>query len=291
MKTVKRHMRKTGIEGPVAQTVLVIILVLLLALTLLPLFITVVMSLKSQPDINNFPFWSFPTWENSWSVNAAGENYSRAFGAVSMPMIKTFGMDLAVTVTVMIMSCYTAFLFQWHKFGANKLLFYLLIAPMLVPGAILLSPTFIVAVRLNIYENNWWGIILPYLAGNQIATVFLLKVFMGQQPDSLYEAARLDGAGKLQLFFHICLPLTYPIMMVQGIGVFGSIYNDYLWPELIFKDKERGTLMPYLRSMNDNLTAGARYAMYIVAGIPLAISTAISIKFFINGEFASGMKL
>ena len=81
-------------------------------------------------------------------------------------------------------------------------------------------------------------------------------------------------------------------MMVQGINIFAAIYNDYLWPQLLFQaDLTKGVLMPYLRNVVASFTQGVQYAMYLVAGIPLIITTIISIKFFVNGDFASGMKL
>lgn len=119
-----------------------------------------------------------------------------------------------------------------------------------------------------------------------------MRTFMKQQPAALYEACQLDGANTFQLFFHICLPLTFPIMMIQGISIFAAMYNDYLWPQLLFQnDLSKGVLMPYLKSVASNAAQGVQYAMYLVAGIPLIISTIVSIKFFINGDFASGMKL
>ena len=109
-------------------------------------------------------------------------------------------------------------------------------------------------------KDNWLGLILPYIAGNQIASVFLLRTFMSQQPDSLYEAAKLDGASTFKVFMHICLPLSVPIMMVQGINIFAAIYNDYLWPQLLFQaDLTKGVLMPYLRSVVASFTQGVRF--------------------------------
>ena len=119
-----------------------------------------------------------------------------------------------------------------------------------------------------------------------------MRTFMGQQPQSLYEAGQLDGANTFDSFVYICLPLTFPIMMIQGIAIFAAMYNDYMWPNLLFiNNLKKGVLMPYLRSVVANSTQGVQYAMYLVAGIPLIISTAISVKFFIGGDFASGMKL
>ena len=278
--------RKRGIEGPVAQTVLIFFVLIILLLTLMPLLITMVMSVKSSQDIMAYPIWTLP--KSGWFFT----NYSEAFSVLSLPMFNTVAIDLISTVVTLLMSCFIAFLFERYKFGGKKLLFFLIFLPMMVPSVILLSPTYIVVVRWMGLENNWFGLILPYIAGNQIASIFLLRVFMRQQPASLYEAAQLDGACVPQIFFYICLPLSVPIMMIHGISIFAAMYNDYLWPLLLYQnDLSSGVLMPYLRSIVDNYAQGIKYAMYLVAGIPLIITTIISIKFFVSGDFASGLKL
>ena len=77
------------------------------------------------------------------------------------------------------------------------------------------------------------------------------------------------------------------------MGVFGSYYNDYLWPSLILGNKM--TLMPKMLSQQETFNSlsqkGAMYAMYIISCIPLVITSAISMKYFKGGEFAAGMKL
>ncbi len=285
--TVKKgiHIRIKGADGAIAQSVIFLLLILTLILCMLPVIVTIIMSLKVPEDITAYPIWTLPKTE--WRF----ANYGSAFSVLSMPLLWTLLMDIGVSVSVMLLSCYIAFLFQWYKFKGKNLLFALFILPMLVPNVVLLSPTYIVAHNLGI-TGNYLGVILPYLAGNQIASVFMLRVFMQQHPKSLYEAAQLDGANKFSLFVYVCLPLSFPIMMVQGIGIFAAIYNDYLWPQLIFSaEPSKGTLMPYLKSVVYSLDQGIQYAMYLVAGIPLIISTAISIKFFVSGDFASGLKM
>ncbi len=291
-RKIRRHRR--GLEGIPVQTVLVILLVLLLFLTLVPLFITFIMSIKTEVDISANSLWSFP--KSGLNIK---NNYSKAFTVLSSPLFYTLLMDVGVTVVVMLGSCYVAFLFQWYRFRGNKLLFALFILPMLVPNVVLLTPTYLVVCNLGLAGRgstvlgNYFGIILPYLAGNQIASVFMLRVFMRQHPKSLYEAAQIDGANKWNLFVHVCLPLAYPIMMVQGIGIFAAIYNDFLWPALVFiEHRSDGTIMSILKEKAFNAGGqGARYAMYLVSGIPLIISTAISIKFFVSGDYASGLKM
>ncbi len=278
--------KRKGIDGIIAQAVLVLCLVLVLLLTMMPLLVTLVMSVKTPQDITQFPMWTLP--KSGWMFS----NYANAFDVLIKPMLNTVIIDLISTVVTLFISCFTAYLFEKKKFPGRKVLFFVFIAPMLVPSVVVLSPTYIVVAQWLHLKDNWLGLILPYIAGNQIASVFLLRTFMGQQPDSLYEAAKLDGAGTFKVFMHICLPLSVPIMMVQGINIFAAIYNDYLWPQLLFQaDLTKGVLMPYLRNVVASFTQGVQYAMYLVAGIPLIITTIISIKFFVNGDFASGMKL
>jgi ABC transporter, permease protein len=277
---------KRGIESLAAQIVLVVIILIMLILVAMPLLVTMVMSVKGPEDINAYPIWTLP--KNGWYFS----NYVVAFSALSRPMFNTVLIDLIVTFVVMFGSCYIAFLFERKRFSGKKAIFFFIIAPMMVPGVVLLSSTYIVVAQWLGLRGNWLGLLLPYIAGNQISSIFMLRVFLGQHPDSLYEAAQLDGANTFQVYFSICLPLAIPIMMVQGIGIFAAIYNDFLWPQLLFQGQlENGMLMPYLKFLNTEGTQGVQYARYLVAGIPLIVSTAVSIKFFISGDFASGMKL
>ncbi len=282
----KIKVKKTGVDGAVAQTILIIFLLITLVLSLMPIFITMIMSVKSPQDIQAYSIWTLP--KSGWYFS----NYASAFSVLSESLVNTVIIDLISTVAVLFLSCYIAFLFERKNFGGKRVLFYLFIAPMLVPGVVLLSPTYIVVANWLNLNESWFGLIIPYIAGNQIASVFLMRTFMGQQPQSLYEAGQLDGANTFDSFVYICLPLTFPIMMIQGIAIFAAMYNDYMWPNLLFiNNLKKGVLMPYLRSVVANSTQGVQYAMYLVAGIPLIISTAISVKFFIGGDFASGMKL
>lgn len=134
--------------------------------------------------------------------------------------------------------------------------------------------------------------ILYYIAGSQIANIFMLRVFLNQQPGELYEAARIDGDGDIGIFFHLChASFVSDHDGMQAIGIFGGLYNDYLWPLLMFNGSSNSTLMPVLQQVSDRMADGSKYAAYLISGIPLVITTVISLKFFVNGEFASGLKI
>lgn len=292
---VRHKIRKRGINGVAAQSVLIFYLVLMLLFTLLPVIITVILSLKTEQDISTGSLWSLPT-KIQW------ENYSSAIVEALPNMGITIFIALVSVVVMTLLSAFSAYIFVRKRFPGRNLLFYLVILPMLVPGVVSLTPQYLNIVQMNLL-GSWFAVILPYIAGNQIATIFLFRTFMSQQPADIYEAAEIDGSGDIRTYFSLCLPMTFGIIMVQGVAIFSAIYNDYLWPLMIFMNNpEHGTLMPALKDLavkaseailSDGTMAGrgATYALYLVSGIPLVITTVIGLKFFVDGEFASGLKL
>ena len=292
---VRHKIRKRGINGAAAQSVLIFYLVLMLLFTLLPVIITVILSLKTEQDISTGSLWSLPT-KIQW------ENYSSAIVEALPNMGITIFIALVSVVVMTLLSAFSAYIFVRKRFPGRNLLFYLVILPMLVPGVVSLTPQYLNIVQMNLL-GSWFAVILPYIAGNQIATIFLFRTFMSQQPADIYEAAEIDGSGDIRTYFSLCLPMTFGIIMVQGVSIFSAIYNDYLWPLMIFMNNpEHGTLMPALKDLavkaseailSDGTMAGrgATYALYLVSGIPLVITTVIGLKFFVDGEFASGLKL
>lgn len=290
-----KRMRKGGVNGAVAQSVIIFYLVLMVFFTLLPVIITVILSLKTEQDISTGSLWSLPK-VIQW------ENYSSAIVKALPNMGITLFIDIVSVVAMTLLSAFSAYIFVRKRFPGRNFLFYLVILPMLVPGVVSLTPQYLNIVQMNLL-GSWFAVILPYIAGNQIASIFLFRTFMIQQPADIYEAAEIDGAGDFRTFFSLALPLTFGIIMVQGVAIFSAIYNDYLWPLMIFMNNpEHGTLMPALKDLatraseailSNGLMAGrgATYALYLVSGIPLVISTVIGLKFFIDGEFASGLKL
>ena len=284
-----------GIKSGWAQALLIAYLVLMVFITLLPVIITFTLSLKTEQDISTGSLWSLPT-KIQWA------NYSSAFTEALSNMGITLFIDLVSVFAMTMISTFTAYIFVRKRFPGRNILFYLIILPMLVPGVVSLTPQYLTIVKMGLL-GSWWSLILPYVAGNQIASVFLFRTFMAQQPNDIYEAAEIDGAGDFRMYFSLSLPLTFGIIMVQVISIFSAIYNDYLWPLMMFMNNpEHGTLMPALKELAvrasetilpSGLKAGrgATYALYLVSGIPLIFSTVIGLKFFIDGEFASGMTL
>ena len=200
------------IESTVPQILLIAFMVLQLILALLPIFITINLSFKDAVGIQATTVWSLP---QVWKF----ENYATAFnGMISYELNSIFIVTVS-TVLVIFIACYIAYLFVRKEFPLKSILFFIIILPMLIPSVITLTPSYLVVFNLGL-KGSWGGLILYYLAGSQIANIFMLRVFLNQQPADLYETARIDGDSDIGIFFHLCLPLSFPIMMVQAIGIF-----------------------------------------------------------------------
>ena len=283
----RKYGRKTGIKGPAAQIALNVYLWLVVLLALFPLAITILFSLKGIHDFDR-GFWTFPS-KPMWS------NYAYGFTRVLGNMANSICVGLIVSVFVVGLSSFVAYVFSRRDFYGKTLLFSLIIALMMVPGVLTMTPRYLLVQNLGI-KNTWFALILPWISGNQAGAIFLFRTFMGQQPKELFESAKIDGAGDFAQYFYISIPLTVPILIIQFINTFTGCYNEYVWSMLVIDKVEMQMLMPQLKTIifeasQDTGNAGITYAMYLISSIPLIITSAVGLKFFINGDFAGGLKL
>ena len=186
-----------------------------------------------------------------------------------------------------------AYIFAQKEFMGKEFFFYLYLVMMFVPSMLGTSVLYAFMYKINLIDS-YWGMWLPYIAGGQAGAIFLFRTFFRQQPKSVIEAAKLDGANDAHIFLLIVVPLAVPIIIYGFIQGFSSYYNDYLWPSLVIKSQEKITLMVMLirkSSIYESNDWGVVYAMYLISSIPLIVTSGISLKFFSSGGFASGMKL
>ena len=277
--------KKHGIEGAVAQTLLYLSLAVIIALVLMPIVITFLYSLK-LPYEHMMSIWRWPS-DPQWGY------YGEAFHGIWGNMFNSLIVCVVTTIGVVFFSSATAYVFSRHHFFGKEVLFSLVLALMMVPSVLTMTPSYLTVLKLGLF-NTRWALILPGIAGGQVGAIFLFRTFFSQQPASLFESATLDGANDLVLYAKITLPLAVPVLIIQGLGTFSLMYNDFLWPTLVVRNDAIQTLMPrrkYIAESVNMTKPGVAYAMYLLAGVPLAITSLIGLKYFINGDFASGMKL
>ena len=286
-KTNKRSLnRGKGIDGPISQAAVYTIMAIVVFLVLLPVLLTVMLSLKSNYDLLQ-GIWSIPT-KIMWS------NWKFGFTEILPNMLNSILIALVSTFFTVFIGAISAYVFVRMDFLGKNVLFKLVILLMLIPSIITLTPLYILCAALHI-ENTWFAIWFPTVAGGQVSAIFLFSTFFRQQPKELFEAAKIDGAGELKMFVSICLPLAIPVLCIQAVNSFASAYNDFLWPTIIIEETSKQPLMPVLKNLaqvaQSSGKQGVSYAMYLLSGIPLVFTTLFGLKYFVNGDFASGLKL
>lgn len=169
------------------------------------------------------------------------ENYPNIILNSGVPtwVFNSILVTVIVTVLTVIVSSMAAYAMAKLKFkGRNALYLYFLIG-ILVPGEATIVPLFITANGLNLIDT-YAGLILPTVAGSM--NLIIMITFFQSLPNELLEAAKIDGAGEVRIFFQIALPLSKTILATVSIFAFVGSWNNYLWPLLCTMSEELYTL-------------------------------------------------
>ena len=280
------------------QILIIVWITFSVLLTLYPVFITIVNSLKSDYSIRASIFTGPDLFGGGFGSTVV-ENYKTAWnGTETIAGMKVYFLRSVLLAFIgefftCVIGTILGYIFTYKEFHFKEVLFMVYLAVMMLPS-IMGMPTLIPFVSKTLgLKDTYLGYLLPILSGGQVTSLFLFRTFFGAQPKSVYESAKIKGANDVQIYAELTVPLALPIILYCFVGSVSSQYNDYLWPTLIF---ERNiTLMPMMKRLEEFFAKsrmnGAIYAMYMISGIPLIITSAISMKFFASGDFAAGMKL
>jgi ABC-type glycerol-3-phosphate transport system permease component len=182
-----------------------------------------------------------------------------------------------------------AFAFAVVRFRGRKLLFALLMLTLMLPGQVTLIPNFIIFKKLGLVGTQvpLW---LPAFWGGAFGT-FLLRQFFLTIPHDFAEAARVDGASLLQIFWHIYLPLAKPALAALSIFTFQWSWNDLLHPLVYLPtDLQKTTLTVGLAFFQQQLVQGGRFTV-LMAGALVSILPLLLVFFFAQKQFVEGIAL
>ena len=268
--------------GSVVRT---IILFLLVFLTFFPLLLMINMSLKQNVMIAN-DFFGLPR-TIYWT------NYMKAFRFIFRPILNSLLVCGTSLVGILMVVSLSGYAFGRMKFKGKKVLYSMVLAVMMIPYALTIIPNYGVVVKLGLL-NSFWALIIPYISGQQIFGIILAEAFFHEMPGELFEAARIDGAGDLQQFLRIGLPLSKPILITVGIQVVVAMYNDYMWPSVVITGGD--DVKTFCQIVLNNAAGkgssdlGLITAAFILGTIPLLIITQSCLKYYIQGMMVGAVK-
>lgn len=195
-----------------------------------------------------------------------------------------------VTTAAQIVVCaMAAFVFAKIAFKGREALFLLYLITMMIPMQVTMTPLFIVFQKLNL-TNTYTGLILPGIFSAY--GTFLLRQHIMTIPNSLLEAAFMDGAGYFKVFRSIILPLSKPALATLAIFAFMASWNNFLWPLIITSDKSLMTMPIGLSKLQGRWATEWNILMAgnVVSFIPILIVYLFASRYFIKGVTMSGVK-
>lgn len=272
------------------------VLMTLVLLTIYPVVYMIVTSFKSNAQIYAH-FWEWPLpaalrAKLGWGVEPHPENYLRAWHAVGPYLLNSVVVSASTLFGLLLFSSLSAYVFARYEFKGKEVLFYAILALLMVPGVLTLIPAAVLVMRLHLF-NNLLGLIIPYMSGGQVFAIFILRGFFAAIPQDYFDAARIDGAGEFQVYRHIVLPLSKPILGTVAIMNVMSTWNDYVWPLVVLSSEKLRTVavgLTYFR--NEYLVRqGHLMAGNVLASIPIIILFLFTMRLFIKGLSAGGLKV
>jgi multiple sugar transport system permease protein len=196
---------------------------------------------------------------------------------------------VVATLGTLITGAMAAFAFARLDFYGKDVLFWIVVATLMVPGEALLIPNFLILSKLG-WIDTWAALIVPWLAS--VFTIFLMRQFFMQLPDDLWEAARIDGAGRVRFLVQVVVPLSKPVFITAGLLNFLGSWNSLLWPLIVTNRPDMRTLMVGLRNFTED--AGTDFQLLMAAStmaiLPVVILFFFVQRFFIEGIARTGLK-
>lgn len=232
-----------------------------------------------------FPPKLIPDNASLFNFNLVLEN-GRLFKAYINSGIVTIS---SVTISV-ISALLAGYAFSKGKFKGKKILFIIVLGTLMIPIEPRLIPLYMLFNKVGLL-NTFWPLILPSLVSGML--IFLCKQFFDELPDTLREAAQIDGAGEFKVFFQVFLPLAGPIAATMVILSFIWNWNDFMWPLVVLNNQELHTIPLFLASFSlDNGTSlgGLTMALAAASVVPIVILYLFLQKYIIQSIALSGLK-
>ena len=219
------------------------------------------------------------------------KNYQRALTVLPFLrfLLNSAFLSIVVPVLMLILASMAAYAFAKLRFKGRDAIFLILLATMMIPGAITLIPNYIIISKLG-WINNYLALIIPPLFKDaNVFNIFFLRQYFMSIPKDLEEAAIIDGCSRFRTFLRIIMPNAKPALATVGILSFNGQWNSFLWPLIVMNDYKKMPIqvgLSYFRGMTSNwgeLLAGTTLAL-----VPIIVVFLIFQKYFIKSVVTTG---
>ena len=252
---------------------------------LFPFLWTIIASFKITKEFFRFP----PTfWPDQWTLFQYKAAWN--FAPIGRFLVNSAVQSACITFGQLLTASMAAYAFAKLEFRGREVLFYIVLATMMIPIHVTMIPLFVTMSKLG-WDNTYQGLIIPFLAN--AFSIFLLRQFFMTVPQDLEDAAIIDGCSKARFLFRILIPVSRTGLAAAGIFTFVHHWNTYMWPLLITSSNRMRTVQIGL-AMFVEREAGTDFGRLMAASVIVALPTIIAFlmgqKEFIEGITMTGIK-
>jgi len=256
---------------------------IVLAFAFLPLYLMIIVSLKSNTQFYDAP--ARLTEPYHW------ENWKSAWESVTPTVANSMYISVSSTVLTLVFALGAAYFFARLRMPASGFLWNAILVLMMMPTIANLVPLFCLLRDMSL-TNTLSALIIVGASAGQVFAIFVLRQFVQDIPQDLFEAAEIDGASHFAQVWNVVLPLSGPIIGTVGVMQFIASWNDFVLPLILIRDHARLPVMVELLRMAGEYIKfwGPLMAGYTIASIPIIILFIFSMKLFIRGLTEGAIK-
>ena len=224
-------------------------------------------------------------------ARATLDNYRELFARIGIGhyFINSLIVACAITMLSLLVNTMAGYAFAKLPFRGRERIFAVLLSALVIPAQVTMLPLFLIMKQLHLV-NSYGGVVVPALA--TVFGIFLVRQYARSIPDELIEAARIDGAGELRIFFQIVMPMLKPVLVTLAIFTFLGAWNDFMWPLIVLTDTSHYTLPVALASLSrehiqdvEMMMAGA-----VITVLPVLTLFLVLQRYYIQGLLLGSVK-
>lgn len=247
-----------------------------------PIYWLLISSLKTQAEMR----LAVPTL---WPKSFHWSNYAEAFRVIPYArfFMNTLVMSAGIVILQLNVALMAAFAFAKGRFWGKEILFFLVLAALIVPDQVTFVPVYVMMSKVH-WLDTFWALIVP--SGASAYGIFLLRQAFKSLNNDVLEAARVDGAGRFTILYRILLPMAKPTVVTLGVLTFISSWNSYFWPLIMTNTNNMRVLSVGIAMLRDSIAGDeAMYFHIIMAASVMAIIPIVLVFTVMQKHIVSAM--
>lgn len=266
-----------------SKSLLYIILTILGLMFLIPFYVLLVTSLKSFEEVSFMTMWHLPSQIDLSS-------FGKAFQELYPNLINSFLMVIPASVISAFLGSMNGYALSKWKFKGSEVIFTILLLGMFIPYQSILIPLITVIKGMGLY-NTITGLVLVHVVYGLPMTTLMFRNFYASVPQTLIEAAQIDGSGFFKTYLHVMMPLSITGFVVVGIWQFTNIWNEFLFA-ITITGHDKQPVMVALQNLAGSQVVewNVQMAGALLAAIPTMLVYLFAGRYFIQGLLAGSLK-